>query len=289
MAHQGNAFKRILLILFMALRNQVLSFSVLPRNSGCSTYTKFPTVAKSYISQAEDQCDGGLDDALQVDPSTDTNLESFREPSPPEVLPHVNEQMEETLWESGRRIQLYEKEVEMLREKLNLVQSEFLDEQNDFREERQYMEKQLDDALNLLAQRDEELNATLATLEEVDPQETTAELQGQVEQLEEQLLEKGKELMQQQARFLDENRNTRKKLTELAKVLKQQEEELAAARTELAASEAKRCEEVFRNQLSSSTNYLVSATNRSVKTAGVQIFRVNKHEDMRSKRVDWWL
>ena len=57
------------------------------------------------------------------------------EPKPPSFPPPmVDVQLENDLLESERRVQLYEMEIEMMREQLLLKNQQLLDEQNSFRD-----------------------------------------------------------------------------------------------------------------------------------------------------------
>ena len=86
-------------------------------------------------------------------------LSANMEPHPPDYSPfiRVDEQLELDLMDSERRVMLYEKEVEMIREQLNLKQSELLDEQNLFRDEKRSLMGKIAEFTNVLAQRDKEL------------------------------------------------------------------------------------------------------------------------------------
>ena len=65
--------------------------------------------------------------------------------------------LEQDLLESERRVMLFEKEVEMIREQLTLKQDELLEERNLFRDEKNSLMAKIADFTKLLAQRDEEL------------------------------------------------------------------------------------------------------------------------------------
>ena len=117
-------------------------------------------------------------------------------PHPPDTPPMVDIQLEEDLIEAERRVMLYEKEVEVLREKMAIKEEELLDEQNEWREERKGLLGKIAEFTSLLARRDEELSAVTAEAEskvneksEVDRQRVR-ELEKEVQSLKEDLDEK---------------------------------------------------------------------------------------------------
>jgi len=111
-------------------------------------------------------------------------------PHPPDYPPRIDEQLEEDLMDSQRRVMLYEKEVEMIREQLELKQDELLDEQNIFRDEKFNLMGKIAEFTNILSKRDDELvAATSASEEEVDL-EKQADLENKIESLLSQLTEK---------------------------------------------------------------------------------------------------
>jgi hypothetical protein len=88
-------------------------------------------------------------------------LSAKKSPHPPDFTPRIDEQLELDLIESERRVMLYEKEVEMIREQLGLKQSELLEEQNAFRDEKRTLMKKIAEFTTVLAQRDTELESAL--------------------------------------------------------------------------------------------------------------------------------
>jgi len=81
-------------------------------------------------------------------------------PHPPDFPPRIDEQLELDLTESQRRVMLYEKEVEMIREQLELKQDELLEEQNIFRDEKRNLIGKIAEFTTILSKRDSELAAT---------------------------------------------------------------------------------------------------------------------------------
>ena len=75
-----------------------------------------------------------------------------KSPQPPDYLPRVDEQLELDLMDSERRVNLYEMEVEMIREQLDLKQSELLEEQNLFRDEKRSLMGKIAEFTTILAQ-----------------------------------------------------------------------------------------------------------------------------------------
>ena len=103
----------------------------------------------SFVEAEYDSAPQGLFDGEQ----------DMMEPHPPRVPPIVDEQLERDLRESTRRIMLYEKEIEMVREQLDLKQDELLEERNVFRDEKAGLLNKIAEFTNILSQRDEELAA----------------------------------------------------------------------------------------------------------------------------------
>lgn len=113
-------------------------------------------------------------------------------PHPPEKLPMVDIQLEDDLIEAERRVMLYEKEVELLREKMALKEEELLDEQNERREERSGLLGKIAQFTNLLAQRDAELAAVTAEAKsksDIEPQRVRA-LEDELQSLRNELNDK---------------------------------------------------------------------------------------------------
>ena len=110
-------------------------------------------------------------------------------PHPPDYSPRINEQLEVDLMESQRRVMLYEKEVEMIREQLELKQDELLDEQNVFRDEKYNLLRKIAEFTNILAKRDDELVAATSESEKEDS-EKKVDLENKIESLLSQLTEK---------------------------------------------------------------------------------------------------
>ena len=81
------------------------------------------------------------------------------EPKPPSIPPMVDEQLENDLLEAERRVQLYEMEIEMMREQLVLKSEQLQEEQNTFRGEKASLMDKIVEFTSILAQRDEELAA----------------------------------------------------------------------------------------------------------------------------------
>ena len=94
-------------------------------------------------------------------PDSFMKLSARKIPHPPEYNPRVNEQLELDLMDSERRVMLYENEVEMIREQLDLKQGELLDEQNLFRDEKRNLMGKISEFTKVLAQRDKELEDVL--------------------------------------------------------------------------------------------------------------------------------
>jgi len=78
-------------------------------------------------------------------------------PRPPNYPPRVDVQLEIDLIEAERKIKLYESEIALVREQLNMKQDELVDEQNQFRQVKNNLMAKITEFTNLLAQRDEEL------------------------------------------------------------------------------------------------------------------------------------
>ncbi len=136
-------------------------------------------------------------------------LSASKVPHPPDYSPRVDEQLEMDLMDSERRVMLYEKEVEMIREQLNLKQSELLDEQNLFRDEKRSLMGKIAEFTNVLAQRDKELEEALEQGQS-GPSEADiakqAELEKTIKTLEAELKEKTDSL-EKEKRTSDEIRS----------------------------------------------------------------------------------
>jgi hypothetical protein len=118
-------------------------------------------------------------------------LPSKKSSQPPDYIPRVDEQLELDLMDSERRVLLYEKEVEMIREQLDLKQIELLEEQNFFRDEKRTLMGKIAEFTTVLAQRDKELeNAVEKDQSTKSRLSTQAELENTIRSLETQLREK---------------------------------------------------------------------------------------------------
>ena len=123
--------------------------------------------------------------------SEENNSNDTQSPYPPDCPPRIDEQLQNDLMDSDRRIMLYEKEVEMIREQLDLKQDELLEEQNLFRDEKSTLMGKIAEFTTILARRDEELTeATKQGQKKVVDQEKQAELENVIQSLETQLQEK---------------------------------------------------------------------------------------------------
>ena len=128
-----------------------------------------------------------------IAPTSFTALSARKTPHPPSWGPRVDEQLEIDLMDSERRVMLYEKEVEMIREQLNLKQSELLDEQNLFRDEKRSLMGKIAEFTKTLAQRDKELEMALEQEKTTPSEEDVAkqkELEKTIESLQSELKEK---------------------------------------------------------------------------------------------------
>ena len=114
-------------------------------------------------------------------------------PHPPGYPPRVDEQLEMDLMDSERRVMLYEKEVEMIREQLELKEVELLEEQNLFRDEKKTLMGKIAEFTSVLARRDEELAVAMETQDQVNEVlnlEKKAELEKKLQSLQNDLTEK---------------------------------------------------------------------------------------------------
>lgn len=93
----------------------------------------------------------------QMTSAEENDIDDTLYPEPPDFPPRVDEQLELDLMDSERRVMLYEKEVEMIREQLDLKQIELLEEQNFFRDEKRTLMGKIAEFTSILAQRDDEL------------------------------------------------------------------------------------------------------------------------------------
>jgi len=103
-------------------------------------------------------------------------------PHPPDFPPRIDEQLELDLTESQRRVMLYEKEVEMIREQLELKQDELLEEQNIFRDEKRNLIGKIAEFTIILSKRDSELAAATTASENPDLAKVVESLQTQLKQ-----------------------------------------------------------------------------------------------------------
>eukprot|EP00535_Pseudo-nitzschia_heimii_P005956 CAMPEP_0197178160 /NCGR_PEP_ID=MMETSP1423-20130617/3530_1 /TAXON_ID=476441 /ORGANISM="Pseudo-nitzschia heimii, Strain UNC1101" /LENGTH=517 /DNA_ID=CAMNT_0042627849 /DNA_START=220 /DNA_END=1773 /DNA_ORIENTATION=+ len=118
-----------------------------------------------------------------------------KSPHPPDYIPRVDEQLGLDLMESERRVMLYEKEVEMIREQLGLKQSELLEEQNIFRDEKRTLMGKIAEFTSVLAQRDKELESAVKQAENEKVDLAKGErLEDTIRSLETQLQEKADSL-----------------------------------------------------------------------------------------------
>jgi chromosome segregation ATPase len=136
------------------------------------------------MAPSSEERDGGVD---------------YIRPHPPDYPPRIDEQLEMDLLEAERRVMLYEKEVELVREQLDLKQDELMEERNIFRDEKSTLMSKIAEFTRLLAQRDEEL-ATLmeAPPPTIDPQREAALLE-EIESLKGELVAKVEALQKEQA------------------------------------------------------------------------------------------
>lgn len=116
-------------------------------------------------------------------------LSAKKSPYPPDYIPRVDEQLETDLMESERRVMLYEKEVEMIREQLGLKQIELLEEQNTFRDEKRTLMGKITEFTSVLAQRDKELEIALKQ-DKNEKADDAKQLEGTIRSLETELQQK---------------------------------------------------------------------------------------------------
>ena len=118
-------------------------------------------------------------------------LSARMSPQPPEDFPRVDEQLELDLMDSERRVMLYEQEVLMLREQIDVKEIELLEEQNEFRDEKRTLMKRIADFTSILKSRDEELEDALKQDRNADVDlAKQAELENTIKSLESELKEK---------------------------------------------------------------------------------------------------
>lgn len=118
-------------------------------------------------------------------------IENFS-PRPPNGPPIIPADLERELYEKERRIMLYEKEIEMVREQLDLKQDELVDDRNNFRVEKLSLMNKLGEFTNMLASRDQEFEARVASENEAKAKATG--LKNEIEVLTKELAEKQKSL-----------------------------------------------------------------------------------------------
>jgi chromosome segregation ATPase len=109
----------------------------------------------------------------------------FFKPEPPKIPPMIDAQLERDLRQSERRIMLYEKEIEMVREQLDLKQDELVDDRTVFRDEKSSLLQKVAEFTNILAQRDDELEARTQAVSETKSREDA--LSGDIKELNEKL------------------------------------------------------------------------------------------------------
>lgn len=113
-----------------------------------------------YMAGGMDSDDTGVMDEEEEEEYVEIVDEGARlEPKPPSIPPMVDEQLENDLLEAERRVQLYEMEIEMMREQLVLKSEQLQEEQNTFRGEKASLMDKIVEFTSILAQRDEELAA----------------------------------------------------------------------------------------------------------------------------------
>lgn len=118
-------------------------------------------------------------------------LPAKKSSQPPDYIPRVDEQLELDLMDSERRVMLYEKEVEMIREQLDLKQIELLEDQNFFQDEKRTLMGKIAEFTTILAQRDKELENTMENDQSSKARlSKQAELENTIRSLETQLREK---------------------------------------------------------------------------------------------------
>lgn len=93
---------------------------------------------------------------LRSSPADDDDA-TLLNPRPPQSAPVVDEQLQIDLMESERRILMYEAEINMVREQLDLKQDDLQEERNRFRSEKSSLLEKITEFSSLLSQRDEEL------------------------------------------------------------------------------------------------------------------------------------
>jgi chromosome segregation ATPase len=96
-------------------------------------------------------------------------------PRPPNAPPIIPADLERELLEKERRIMLYEKEIEMVREQLDLKQDELTDDRNTFRVEKLSLMNKLGEFTRMLAARDEEFDGRMASENEARAKATGLE------------------------------------------------------------------------------------------------------------------
>jgi chromosome segregation ATPase len=113
-------------------------------------------------------------------------------PRPPNAPPNIPADLERELYEKERRIMLYEKEIEMVREQLDLKVDELMDDKNNFRVEKLSLMSKLGEFTNMLAARDEEFEGRIAS--EKEAKAKAADLENEIESLTKELEQKQKDL-----------------------------------------------------------------------------------------------
>lgn len=125
-------------------------------------------------------------------------------PCPPDYIPRVvDEQLELDLMDSERRVMLYEKEVEMIREQLGLQQSELLDEQNSFRDEKNTLMGTIAEFSTILKKRDEELENAMEQAKQSDLENAIQSLESQLQEKTDSLEDEKKSSNELRKRFDD--------------------------------------------------------------------------------------
>jgi DNA repair exonuclease SbcCD ATPase subunit len=144
---------------------------------------------------------GNSNSKLRMTTSSDeVEFDDIIQPRPPNYPPRVDEQLEDDLREAERRVMLYAKEVELVREQLDMKQDELMEERNIFRDEKYNLVSRIVEFTKLLAQRDEELAiATQAPPQATIDPEREAALLDEIKSLKDELLAKVDALQKEQS------------------------------------------------------------------------------------------
>jgi chromosome segregation ATPase len=127
----------------------------------------------------------------------DSESEGIFEPRPPDFSPMVDEQLQQDLMNSERKIMMYEAEINMVREALDLKQDELQEERNIFRDEKTSLLQKISNFTTLLSQRDKELEQVQGKESEEDQLNKVNELIDEVKSLSKELGVKTREYMEE--------------------------------------------------------------------------------------------